>query len=283
MDRPQIIHYQDYRAFLKDWMQFLGFQDSTLTLEKLAEKSGVALGCFQKFFEKSVGLTSTTLGKIIPYLALTQYEKNYLKLLRTIAESEDSAERVQALEKLKTTHASKPEGDFNFDDYQYMSHWYYVAIREMASLPDFQMSAEWIQSKLHFEVSIEDLSEALVYLKQKGLIEIDVEGKARATEKHLDCTGGLYRLSLAQFHEQMLALAQESITKTARQDRKMLSHTVAIPQNRVAEAKAILEDAWQRVAELSSTFQRADSVYHLELALFPLTTPEKKRMRYERS
>ncbi len=287
MNQPEIYQYQDYRVFLKDLIQHLSIEDSSFSLEKLAEKSGVASGLFDKFFNESVGLTSTTLGKILPYLGLSGDQRSYLKLLRSLSESETSEERNTALEKLKQflqnqTLEQADNKTPSLDDHQYMSQWYYVAIREMTSLDGFKLDARWIQEPLHFKVSLEEVEKAIDYLKNRNLIQVKPDGKVIAIDTHLQCSGGMYRLSLAQFHAQMLSLAQESIYKTARQDRKILSHTVAIPQNRVFEAKLILEEAWKKVAELSGTYKNADSVYHVELALFPLTTPEKRRNRYDR-
>jgi uncharacterized protein (TIGR02147 family) len=96
-------------------------------------------------------------------------------------------------------------------------------------------------------------------------------------DRSLDCKEGVYKISLGQFHRQMLELAATSIENTPRAERYILGHTAAISCDDLDQVKEILDEALKKIEALGAKSKSGrHEVYHIELAAFPLTRTEKE-------
>ena len=93
-----------------------------------------------------------------------------------------------------------------------MSKWYNVAIREMATLPNFKAEPSWIQKNLKSKVPLSEIQKSLNFLFERNFLTKDKNGKIQQKEKLLDCWGGVHKLALSQYHTQVLNVAADSIT-----------------------------------------------------------------------
>lgn len=276
-ERPDLFIYHDYRFLLRDWFLYLEACDSLMTLETIANKSRLSLKYLKSFLSGANGLDEISLGRMIPYLQLLKKEQLYVKMLRALAEGKTQEERFQTLEKINDFRSKEKLDALDMTAAKYLSHWSIVAIRELSTLPGFSENpekiAETIRDQLCFKVSTDEIQEALVYLKENNLLG--------APEKAppVRCSGGVYRLALSKFHHDMLAKAQESIALTPRDERLILGYTLPIPQSKVSEYNAILREALEKIKALEGTTGKSDSVYQVEMALFPLAQQKRKRRK----
>jgi uncharacterized protein (TIGR02147 family) len=96
----------------------------------------------------------------------------------------------------------------------------------------------------------------------------------RVCEKQLDCFGGIYKLSLSEFHKQMFALAAESIDLVPRAERNLLGHTFSISQGAFDKVSEVLSEALEKIQKIEADDQGKDRLYHVGLAAFPLSKKE---------
>ena len=269
--KPNIQDYHDYLEFLKDWITYLKDRERGFSLRKIAKEAGIASGYLPMCFGRKRKLAAKTYEKIKPLLKLSHKEIRYLDLLRTIAESENPKDRVQALTELqklkdyKTGHASELEV------HQYLSRWYYVAIRELVNLPEFKNDQAWIQTRLRGRISQKEISESMQFLLNFGFIIEEQPGKFRVADKQLSCHEGVFKISLGEFHRQMLDWAKTSIEDVAREERLLLGHTAAISKDQFKKIQEILKTAISDIESVDNNTQQVSEVYHIELAAFPLT------------
>lgn len=272
--KPNIEKYHDYLEFLKDWIDYLKEQKRGFSLRKVAKEAGIASGYLPMCFKRERKLSATAFEKIKPHLQLSAKEERYLDLLRIIAESEIPKERVQALTDLQKLKDYKATNRSELEVHQYLSRWYYVAIREMVNMPEFDGSPEWIQSRLRGRISQKEIEEALQFLTQYGFIQRN-KGKYAVATKQLDCHEGVYKLSLGEFHRQMLDWAKASIEETPRDERLLLGHTAVLNAEQFEKIRNILRSAVADIESVDNKPQDSKTeVYHIELAAFPLTKKE---------
>jgi uncharacterized protein (TIGR02147 family) len=273
--RPNIMEFHDYREFIQEWIKHLLATDKSFTLESLSKRADLSQDYLQLFLENKASLTVQALGRMLPFLALNVFEKNYLKLLRKLSETESHKERIETLDRIRETQLEKVSHQGSlFEEHRYLSKWYYVAIREMSHLPGFKAEAQWVQDHLRLKVSLNEIQQAIDYLKKNELL---------GSEKELNANGGAYRLAMGQFHHEMLALAQDAILTVPRRERGILAQTVAIDQDTVDEARQIFGEAMSKISALGTRKSKKQAVYHFEVALFPLTQTQPRRMRYVRN
>lgn len=268
--RPEIFSYHEYQVFLKDWLAYRKVSQST-SLRDLAKQAGLASGYLPMVLSGKRPLSSAALAKIMPYLGLNLQERTFLTQLVILGTSDSQDLRVAALEKMKRSGQFQKLNPGDAEAYDYLSHWYYVAIREMATLREFREDAIWIQERLRFTVTLKEVKEALSFLLEKGFLERGTDKRIRPPEKELDCRGGIYRLALGKFHKEALDLAAKSIDKVPSVERHLAFHTCALSPSSFAKAKEIAEEAIQKIRALGQNEASGDAVYHMEVALFPLT------------
>lgn len=270
--KPNIQEYHDYLEFLKDWTEYLKEREKGFSLRKVAKEAGIASGYLPMCFSRQRKLSLKSFEKIKPHLKLSAKEERYLDLLRVIAESEVPKERVQALTDLQKLKDYKASHRSELEVHQYLSRWYYVVIREMVNMPEFNGNEEWIQERLRGRVSQKEIEEALQFLTKYGFIIKNEKGQYSVAEKQLDCHEGVFKLSLGEFHRQMLDCAKLSIEETPREERLLLGHTATLTSEQFQKVQTVLREAIKDIESVDNKPQaQGMEVYHIELAAFPLT------------
>ena len=273
--RPDIFSYHDYRRFLVDWLAYKKVGPSRLSLRTIAGQAGLASGYLPMVLAGKRALSHTAWIKLSGQLGLTASEKQFFEYLLILGTSDSHEARLEAFDKMKRSSRYQELNPKETEVHQYLTHWYYVAIRELAFLEDFQEDPKWIQSQLRFPVSLMEVKGALSFLLTNGYLQREKDGKIRPPEISLDCTGGVYRLALGQFHKQMLQLATSSIDAIASDERQLIGHSCALSPSDMTKAQEIVQEAIEKIQKLSRRAGEADSIYHMEIALFPLTTPKR--------
>ncbi|MCM2276450.1 MAG: TIGR02147 family protein [Oligoflexia bacterium] len=276
-ERPDIFRYHDYREFLKDWFDFLKKMQPGFSLRMLAQQAELASGYLPMVLSGKRPLSAKALAKLALVLGFPKAERSYLEALVSLGTSDSQDARLEALERMKRFQSYRKLNPKEIEVYQYLTRWHYVAIREMAALPEFKADAAWIRERLKGRVSLKEIKEALEFLVQNGYLELRADGSVTPPDKNLDCLGGVYRVALAEFHREMFQLASDSIESTPSAERSIQGHTFALDEKGFDRAREILNEALSKIRALEEEGSGTDTVYHAELALFPLTTSDRRR------
>jgi uncharacterized protein (TIGR02147 family) len=275
---PEIFRYHDYRAFLADWLAFQKASQSGFSLRGLAKSAGLASGYLPMVLSGKRPLTGKALDKLLPFLSLNASERGYLENLTTLGTSDSHEARIEALERMKRFLKYKKNNHRETEVYQYLTHWYYIVIREMACLKEFKLDAEWIQSRLRTSVPLKEIKDAIEFLTKNEYLKPDGHGGVRPPEVALSCEGGVYRVALTKFHREIFELAGKAIDNTPSTERNIQGHTFALDQKNYEKVREIIEETMKKIRDLSVSEVSGDEVYHLEVALFPLTLlPNQRR------
>lgn len=273
-ERPDIYRFHDYREFLKSWLDHLRKTEKVFSLRALSAKAGLANGYLPMILAGTRHLSMKALQKMAPELGLSRPERSYLEILVQLGTSDSQAARMEALERMRKFRSYRELNPKEIEVHRYLTRWYYVAIREMALMRGFQADPRWIQSRLREKVPLKEIKEAVEFLISNGFLVVGADGSVRPPEKDIDCLGGVYRVALAQFHKEMFGLASRSIENTPSAERSIFGHTFAVDAGNFEKARAILAEALEKIRALGPGNPGPDSVYHAELAFFPLTKKE---------
>lgn len=275
-EAPDIYAYHDYREFLRDWIEYRKRSVRGFSLRKLSAESGLAAGFLPMVLSGKRPLGAKSFSRLAVALGLGASERSYFEALVTLGTSASQQVRLDALERMKRFRAYRKHNPREVEAYQYLTHWYFVAIREMAAVPGFHLDPRWISEQLRGRVPLVGIKEAIRFLTESGFLKVREDGSVEPPEKGLECEDGVFRVALTQFHQEMLALAGKSIETVPAEERRILGHTFALRDEDFAKAQEIVGEALRRVRELEERGNGGDQVYHLELALFPLTRRSRK-------
>jgi uncharacterized protein (TIGR02147 family) len=269
--RPDIFTYNDYQAFLKDWLAFKKASQSGFSLRALAKRAGLATGYLPMVLGKKRPLSAAVLEKIMPFLGLSSTEKSYLESLLKFRNAGSNEQHVAALGRMKRFQKFQDLNPEDTEVSEYLTHWYYVAIRELASVPGFKPEPLWIQDQLKFTVPLGEIKQALEFLLKNAYLVIGADGGVQPPNKSLNCSGDVFRVALAKFHREILQLATQAIETVPREQREIQGHTCSLSSQNFSKAKLIIDEAMQKIRDLGDAETQASSVFHMEIALIPLT------------
>lgn len=276
--KPVLFHYHDYILFLNDWIQFNKRIQKGFSLRKLASACRISIGYLPMVLSGKRPLSLESFQKLLPALQLSKAEQQFFACIHSLGTTSSQNERMECLHQMKRYSAYREHYPNESEVYHYLTKWYYYTIRELTADPEFKFDAEWVQGRLREHVSLADVKEALQFLLENKYIIRSSDGIVIPPEKHLSCEGGIYKVTLAEYHRQLLELAEKSITNANSSERHLIGHTFAISENKYEKLQQIMKDVVLKIQTLTDEpdTNPKDSVYHIEMALFPLTLSKEK-------
>lgn len=266
--------FKDYRAFLHAhvqvkksanpawsytvWARQLGLKSSSTLIMILNGQRNPGRGL---------------LDDLARYFKLTAPEKQYFGDLVRLAKAHTDVQlSMQVMKQLEERHPGKGFRLLDRDTYFAVSHWYYLAIREMIQLKSFREDPEWIAAQLQFPVTPEKVSEAIDTLIRLGLVARTANGRLSSTANHLDTGTDVADEGIKRHHEQQLENAKAALRSVAPSLREISGGCFAIKASSLPRAKEIISQFQiQLCNELEA--KEGDQVFQLEVAFFPLSKP----------
>jgi uncharacterized protein (TIGR02147 family) len=155
---------------------------------------------------------------------------------------------------------------------QYLSHWWYPVVRELAHRPDFVADAAWVAKRTRPPVTEAQARRALEVLRELGLLVVDADGRVTPTDAVVTTPHEVTGLAANNYHVGMLERAIDAIDRVPASERHLLAATVSIPHALVDRIKAELNALQERILDLANRFEGpAEEVVQVHLVMFPLS------------
>ncbi len=268
---PNIYSYINYRTYLKDWYEEKKAANPKFSYRVMARLAGFASPNFLKLVMMGQrNLSKDGIGKVSEALHLKVKDDKFFETLVQFNQCQTREEKEQFYNQLCLFKAFSSIQKIETDSYEYLSSWYHVAIREIIALPDFKEDPAWIVKRLRKLVSEKEVKKSLAILLDLGLIERDESGALKQTSKNLATEPEVLDLSIANFHDNMIALAADSID-TDPGTRDISSVTVPIDHKTYQEARRRIQDFRKELNVLLSSCKSPDAVYQINFQIFGLT------------
>jgi len=255
-------------------METISFCHNLLNQE-LASRKARNSSYSMRAFARDLGIGSTSLSDV-----LAEKRKLSAKNIDKIAErlTLSPMEKDMLLQEIngrtRKNEKEKQHLELQEDAFRLISDWYYLAILNLAKLPDHQADSLWVAKRLGIRPSEAKL--ALERLIRMELLSIE-DNKLIRTEYPLKTTDGVASFAIKKHHRDKLKLAEESLEKDDVSLRNFQSLTVALDPETIPEAHDILTKALKKIGKLLDG-KNAKEVYTVNYQLFPLT---KREQNYE--
>lgn len=277
-NHPDIYSYFDYREWLRDW---LGWKKETVPLYSyrvFARHARLGTGTLPNILAGIRAPSDASIEGIALATHLDARAALYLRKLVDLVHAPDLETRNRLLEELlllPEVRAIRPlEGVYVAS----LSHWYSVAIRELAQLPGFRADPAWIGPRLAHPVTTAEIEAELRALLELGLLVEGEDGQVRAAELRLETPSQVQGLAYARYHEEMIGLARASIGSMRSDERFVSALTLPVPKGEEAWLRNEIFAFMKRVrAQMDKRSGPAASVQQLNIQLFPLARePEEE-------
>ncbi|SMF16909.1 TIGR02147 family protein [Pseudobacteriovorax antillogorgiicola] len=278
VDRVSVLNFLSYREYLnllfkslkkdvpgvthKDFSELLGFSKTNNTIRLVITGHRI--------------LTKVAASTICKAIGIKGLERRYLLLLVDFNNERVPKKREETFNHLiKLKKESDPQA-LNEKQIQYFGEWYHPIIREMMDLEDLDTSPEGIQQALRFPLRLDEIKKSLQLLEDLGVIKFDAELERYIRAGDVIETGDVVdSLAITQYHQKMIEMGKDSITRIHESVRTINAVTVSIPVEAVPLINQKMSQFLDEVLNIESEMNEHTDVFQINVQVFPFTKAEK--------
>jgi uncharacterized protein (TIGR02147 family) len=191
----------------------------------------------------------------------TLYRFNKTKAKQTLSEL---YYRLMELRSMETRILSTPE-------LSYFGSWACAALRALIGITKDTSDIGKLGKSLNPAISQDEARSALGILKQLGLVVPDGNGGWNITDQIISTGGEVKSQAVRDFHRHTIELAQESIDRHKPEERDISSVVFTADESDLPEIRHRIEEFRRGLLQFARKSERADRVYALNIAMFPLS------------
>ena len=259
---PEVLDYLEYREFLKDWF--------VETKKGSPFTSYRYLAWLVRVFQKEGHLNEGTLPAFIRLCGLDDRRAEYFKTLYRFNKTKAKQTlselyyRLMELRSMETRVLSAPE-------LSYFGSWACAALRALIGITKDTSDIGKLGKRLNPAISQDEARSALGILKQLGLVVPDGNNGWNITDQIISTGGEVKSQAVRDFHRHTLELAQESIDRHKPEERDISSVVFTADEDDLPEIRHRIEEFRRGLLQFARKSERADRVYALNIAMFPLS------------
>lgn len=270
--KPDIFAYLDYREYLGDYYTAAKANSRAFSYRWFSRRAGFSSPNFLKLvIDGQRNLGADSIERFSDALGHDATSAEFFANLVAFGQAETADEKNEAFERVAASRRFRRARRLDRAFFDYLSNWYYPAIREMVARVDFREDPTWIARQLVPRITAAQARKALDLLLELGLLERDEDGRLTRGDASLTTGHEVRSLAIANYHRQMLERASDSIDLIDRERRDISALTVCVRPERVPELKARIQGFREVLLDLCDRDESPTVVYQLNLQLFPLT------------
>ena len=265
-----IFKYEDYRLFLKDHYEGRKAENKSYSFRFFARKAGLDSPNYYKLvMDGQRNLTHKNVKKFSKGLGLGEKESVYFENLVFFNQAKNDEEKEFYAKNLKLARSEMARGFLSKDQYEVMSKWYPLVIKELAQMDEFFAKPKWIAARLDYRITPVQAKEAVELLERLGLIEVDAKTKKiNVTQQSLQTPDVTHSDAIIKYYQQMLDLAKDCLVSQDVKERCFSALTVAVNKEDLAKAFSMVHEFRNKLDTFFTKNKKYNSVYQLNMQLF---------------
>lgn len=276
--RINVFDFVDFRDFLRGYYEREKLVDRSFSYRVFSKRCSFASPNFLKLvIEGKRNLGADSVLRFAKAMGLEEEEQKFFEDLVGFGQAETAADKAKHFEKVAASRRFRAARKIDGPLFEYLSHWYYPAIRELASRKDFRAEAGWISKILRPNVPEKEVEKALDVLFRLGLLVKESGGGVSRGDPSLTTGHQVQAVGVVAFHREMLSRASAAIELIPREERDVSALTVCIRAATVTELKQRIQRFRTELLERCDADDEGEVVYQINLQLFPLSFGEESK------
>lgn len=274
---PDVVEYDDYRAYLRAHYAHLKAVRKGFSFRAFCRAAGFSSPNFLKLVmdgDRNLGPASVT--PVAKALGLAGDRRHYFERLVAFCQATDDETRNGAYDRLCATRGYATSRRIEVDSYEYLSRWYYPAIREMTARADFCEDPAWVADHLLPRIKPKQAAAALEALERIGFVVRDEDGALQRGDPTLATAPEVAGLAVRNYHAQMVERAMAAIQLAEPEVREIGATTLCLRSDEVAAFKQAVQEFRRGLAARGDAQVAPDVVYQLNVQFFPLSVPAQE-------
>lgn len=274
-----IFEYLDYREFLRDTYAYLKKNQRGFSYRWFAQKAGMSSPNFLKLvIDGRRNLTAQSTEKFSKALDLTTQQAAFFRHLVTFAQATTAAEKNVSYEHISQYRQHRAVRRLERGMFEYLSHWYFPAIRELVGCVGFREDAKQIARSLRPRISVTQVRKALRVLLNLGLLVRNEQGELSLGDPLLSTGPEVRSLAVGNFHRQMMDRASQATETVPPEKREISGVTIALSEDSFARIKARIQALRAEFLELSAQETAPTQVVQINFQAFPLAVTQEDQI-----
>jgi uncharacterized protein (TIGR02147 family) len=273
---PSIFEYLDYRLFLLDFYEARKKKHSYFSYRYMSGKIGLDAGYLVKILQGKLHIPEKYIDALCSLCRFSEKENAFFRTLINFNKAKSENQIKIHFEKLLSFKSPGKQRIEKFQ-YEYFRKWYYAAIRSLVGITRFSDDYESLSRMLTPAVSSRDVKKAIALLEKLKLIVKDESGCYTLSNAFVT-TGESWRsLAIKDFQRETIRLAAESLDRHNKKERDISTATIAINKKDLFELKTKIADLRDSILKLAENSDDPDSVFQLNVQLYPLAHTKAKK------
>ena len=271
-----IYDYFDYRKYLKDYYEYRKKESPFFSYRYIARRVELDAGYLVKVLQGKYNIAQRTVEKFIVLCKLDEKGAEYFETMVHFAKAKSDKQIKLYFEKLLSFKKVKFKR-VEPSQYEFYQKWYYTAIRSLINIYKFSGNYNELASQLSPPISVKEAKQAVKLLERLKLIVKNKDGRYTLTDTIIT-TGDEWRsIAIRQFQRETIKLAEESLERHHKDNRDISTVTISISHDDIEEIRERAREFRASILKLAEETPDPDSVYQLNIQLFPLTVTKKKK------
>lgn len=270
---PVVYEYVDYRAFLRDHFAASKKLKAQYSFRFLARRAGFTSSNFLKLvMDGDRNLGPAAVEKVARALKLTGDEGEFFGQLVTMNQAQTVAERNRAFERVAANRRFRAAKKLDGPLFEYLSHWFYPAIRELAARVDFDEDPTWIAARIVPKINAKQAKAAVSTLEKLGLLVRNEAGRLVRGDASITTGHEVRSVVVPAYHLQMIERAAKAVEAFSPDERDVSALTVCIQERTLLDLKAKIRRFREEMLDRCDSEESPERVYQLCIQLFPLSS-----------
>jgi len=270
----QVFDYMDYRAYLRDFFKEKKQEMRFYSYRLFSQRAGLKSPNFLKLvIDGERNLSKQTVYKFAKALGLAKKETDYFENLIFFNQSTTLEEKNLYLERLMRYRKQRDVRKIEEAEYEYYSHWYNLAMRELVCAADFKDDFKKLGAAFIPAIPASAAAKAVELLLHLKFIERRADGTYVKTAPSLTTGNQIRSIAIANYHREMFRLADDGIDRFPPAERDIASLTLGISRKTIPVIKERLQQLRNELLEIAEEDTEVEQVVQLNMQLFPLTHP----------
>jgi uncharacterized protein (TIGR02147 family) len=272
-----VFTYLNYREFLKDYYEEQKATNPHFSYRYFSRLAGIKSSAFFKLvIQGDRGLTPSSTQQFLKALKLSKKESRYFEALVLFNQAKNDESKKLYFERLMTARPSVKFEGIQKDQYEYYTKGYYVTIREMVAMPDFEEDAQWIAKRLNPKITTSQAAHAVEVLERLGFLMRNEEGKLVQNDSAVATDPIVASHEVFRFQCEMLDKAKDALCNFPVELVELSSVTIPIQPRNIEKIKERIRKFQEDMVSLiNKGSDDYSGVFQVNMQMFPLTEVKK--------
>jgi uncharacterized protein (TIGR02147 family) len=273
--KVSITSFLDFREYLKAVVDAARANGEPVTNRSFAEALSInSSSWLTNVLSGAKGITTETAQAISDYLGHNSWERKYFKILVNFNQAKTVEKRNSHFTTLKQHLLQKGYSFLHVlepDQYEFYSKWYYTAVRSLLGM--FPMGDEYnrIARLTSPSITTAQAKKSVKLLSKLGFIKKNDKGCYELTGTAITTGPDVKSLAVANFQRETMKLGIDAIDRYPQSVRDISTMSVGISEEGYKKITEILADSRKTIADIANSDPNADSVYQINIQVFPLS------------